>query len=140
MIPNTDSALRMLSQRLMMQLLPDIKSEYNLSDGMLLSMLMMAVADEVATGIDTRMKDIAEMKGLLEQGRGYHDAGNLISAEPDSFSLKDVNQLHDDLTRHLIELHARVETAGTSEASQLVGDIWSYLEACTARHAITSLG
>ncbi|MBQ76146.1 MAG: hypothetical protein CMQ20_14155 [Gammaproteobacteria bacterium] len=140
MIPNTDSALRMLSQRLMTQLLPDLKSEYSQSDGMLLGMLMMAIADEVATGIDTRMKDIADMKALLEQGRDYHDAGLLTVAEPASLSLKDVNQLHDDLTRHLIELHARVEIADSSEASQMLGDIWHYLEASTGRHAIAAMG
>jgi hypothetical protein len=51
MIPHTDGALRMLSQRLMTQLLPDLKSLYSLSDGALIGLLINAIADETAEGI-----------------------------------------------------------------------------------------
>ncbi len=140
MIPNTDDALRMLSQRLMNHLLPDLKSLYCQSDGMLVGMLMNAIADEVATGIDRRMKDIADMKTLLAKGGSYLDAGTAVSSEPLSLSLKDVNQLHDELTRHLIELHIRVEKDGSADATELNSDIWRYLETTAGRHVITAMG
>ncbi len=140
MIPNTDDALRMLSQRLMNQLLPDLKSLYCQSDGMLVGMLMNAIADEVATGIDRRMKDIADMKRLLAKGSSYHDAATAVSCEPLSLSLKDVNQLHDELTRHLIALHIQVEKEGSTGAAELNSDIWRYLETTAGRHVITAMG
>ena len=61
MIPHTDGALRMLSQRLMKQLLPDLKSLYSLSDGALNGLLINAIADETGEGIQRRLDDIAEM-------------------------------------------------------------------------------
>ncbi|MCZ6501533.1 MAG: hypothetical protein O6945_03355 [Gammaproteobacteria bacterium] len=140
MIPNTDDALRMLSQRLMNHLLPDLKSLYCRSDGMLVGMLMNAIADEVATGIDRRMKDIADMKTLLAKGGSYLDAGTVVSSEPLSLSLKDVNQLHDELTGHLIQLHIQVEKEGSADATELNNDIWRYLETTAGRHVITAMG
>ena len=139
MIPNTDNALRMLSQRLMNQLLPDLKSQYCQSDGMLVGLLMMAIADEVATGIDNRMKDVADMKTLLVKGGSYHDADTAVSSGPLSLSLKDVNQLHDELTGHLIQLHIQVEKDGSAEAAELNSDIWRYLETTAGRHVITAM-
>lgn len=140
MIPNTDKALRMLSQRLMDRLLPDLDSLYYQSDGMVMGLLMEAIADEVATGIDRRMKDIADMKKLLLKGSHTHNADAAIGSDPLSLSLKDVNQLHDDLTRHLIELQIKVEQDGSREASELNKDIWRYLETTAGRHLISVMG
>ena len=140
MIPNTDKALRMLSQRLMDRLLPDLDSLYYQSDGMVMGLLMEAIADEVATGIDRRMKDIADMKKLLLKGSHTHNADAAIGSDPLSLSLKDVNQLHDDLTRHLIELQIKVEQDGSREASELNKDIWLYLETTGERHLISVMG
>ena len=124
----------------MNQLLPDLKSVYCQSDGMLVGMLMNAIADEVATGIDRRMKDIADMKRLLAKGSSYHDAATAVSCEPLSLSLKDVNQLHDELTGHLIALHIQVEKVGSADAAELNSDIWRYLETTAGRHVITAMG
>ncbi|MCH8256314.1 MAG: hypothetical protein IIA75_00165 [Proteobacteria bacterium] len=140
MIPNTDKALRMLSQRLMNRLLPDLETQYFQSEGMVMGLLMEAIADEVATGIDRRMKDIADMKKLLLNGRNYHNADPAVDRDPLSLSLNDVNKLHDELTGHLIELHIQVEKDGSGEATEINNDIWRYLEITAGRHLITVMG
>ena len=134
MIPNTDMALRMLAQRLMVQLLPDLGTAYSQSDGMLIGVLMNAIADEAAEGIDRRMKDIEEMQSLME------DAGLPVEfsrAAPESLRLADVNALHDRLTKRLIELHAQAEAE--SDAAQC-DVIWGYLRRHAERHRITAAG
>ena len=140
MIPDTDDSLRLLSQRLMTQLLPDLKSEFNLSDGMLIGLLMNAIADEIAYGIDRRMKDITDMKILLEKGSNFHDSGDATSAEPANLELQSINDLHDNLTRHLIKLQGFVEEQSSEEAIELGKQIWKYLETTAGRHAITAAG
>lgn len=140
MIPNTDDALRMLSERLMTELLPDLKTQYSQADGMLLGMLMNAIADEVAAGIDHRMKDIADMVLLLKQGSAFHRADNVVDQTPKSLKLKDVNLLHDRLTSELIRLHETVESAGTEEADEINREIWRYLGVTAKRYIITAMG
>jgi hypothetical protein len=140
MIPNTDDALRMLCQRLMTQLLPDLKTEYSQADGLLLGLLMNAIADEIGSGINHRMEDIADMAGLLKQGNDFHSTGNLAGQTPASYNLKDVNDLHDQLTRELIKLHETLERISTEEAAELDSEIWRYLETNAGRHTITAMG
>jgi hypothetical protein len=140
MIPNTDDALRMLCQRLMTQLLPDLKTEYSQADGLLLGLLMNAIADEVGSGINHRMEDIADMAELLTQGNAFHSTGDLVGQTPTSFSLKDVNALHDQFTRELIKLHETLESTSTEEAAELDSEIWRYLETNAGRHTITAMG
>ena len=140
MIPNTDDALRMLCQRLMTQLLPDLKTEYSQADGMLLGLLMNAIADEVASGINYRMEDIADMARLLKRGSAFHNTGNLADQTPTSFKLKDVNALHDRFTHELIKLHEIVECTGIEEAAGLDREIWRYLGTTAERHIITAMG
>lgn len=140
MIPNTDDALRMLCQRLMTQLLPDLKTEYSQADGLLLGLLMNAIADEIASGIDHRMEDIADMATLLKQGSAFHNTGYVADQAPASFKLRDVNALHDQFTRELIKLHEVVEQAGTEGAAELDSEIWRYLATTAGRHTITALG
>ena len=140
MIPNTDDALRMLCQRLMTQLLPDLKTEYSQADGMLLGLLMNAIADEIGSGINHRMEDIADMARLLKQGNTFHHTDNLADQTPTSLNLWDVNALHDQFTRELIKLHEIVEQTSTEEAAALDREIWRYLETTAERHTITAMG
>ena len=140
MIPNTDDALRMLCQRLMTQLLPDLKTEYSQADGMLLGLLMNAIADEIASGINHRMEDIADMARLLKQGSAFNNTGNLADQTPASLNLRDVNALHDQFTRELIKLHEIVEHAVTEKAAGLDREIWRYLGTTAGRHTITAMG
>lgn len=148
MIPHPASALTMLSGRLMTQLLPDLKSEYCMSDGMLIGLLMNALADELGSGIDARMQDIKEMQQLFTSAVSVVNADDLpasfeslIDAQPDSLTLDAVNDLHDSLTGVLIELHELVDNdSGNDTHASLNKDIWAYLERQAQRHQITAVG
>lgn len=148
MIPHPASALTMLSGRLMTQLLPDLKSEYCMSDGMLIGLLMNALADELGSGIDTRIQDVKEMQQLFRSAVSVLEAGelpanleSLIDAQPDNLTLDVINDLHDSLTQVLIELHELVDNDADSEACiSLNKDIWAYLERQSQRHQITAVG
>lgn len=136
MIPNTDKALRMLSQRMMMTILPDLKSTYTMSDGMMIGLLVNAIADELSNGIERRLQDIREMQALFGQYREELDDTSRITASPENYSLEAVNSLHDALTRDLIRLHERAEAGNLSE---LNNDIWRYLRTTAERHRITAI-
>ena len=139
MIPHTDDALRMLSQRIMTQLLPDLSSMYSLSDGALVGLLMNAVADELEEGIDRRLNDIKEMQEIFSSARGglSPDEILIVDAEPDSMKLSAVDERHDALTRVLIALHSRSEQ--NVAMTDVNHNIWRYLRRHTERHAITAI-
>ncbi|MCB1647162.1 MAG: hypothetical protein KDI36_17000 [Pseudomonadales bacterium] len=137
MIPHADEALRMLTQRLATTQLPDLKSAYLQSDLMVMTQLLGALSLELGNGIERRLQDIRTMQALLasEQGRALLDDPALLAATPASYSLADVNALHDQLTRALISVHAAAEEAGEPYAD--FGDqIWGYYEEHAARHAL----
>lgn len=136
MIPNTDDALRMLSQRLMTQLLPDLRSTYSLSDGALIGLLMNAIADETAEGINRRMKDIKELQQIFDSAAGLLNDGQKedIANTLESYRLADVNKLHDAYTRVLIDLHSRCES--DENLQTLNNQVWAYLQRHAERHTI----
>ena len=138
MIPHTDDALRMLSQRLMTQLLPDLKSIYSLSDGALIGLLVNAIADETAEGIQRRLDDIAEMKLIFEAGAALltDTDKEVIGFELPSYRLADVDNYHDAFTRILVSLHEKTEVGKKEELNQ---SIWAYLRRHAKRHQITAV-
>lgn len=131
MIPQTDQALRYLAQRLMTQILPDLATSYSASDGMMIALLMNAVADELEAGIDRRFRDIHDMLAVLRAG-GVDPAAE----QPDSLTLTSVNALHDQLTRQLIALHTAAEEAGNETLTRA---IWAYYGDAATRHAVTAV-
>jgi hypothetical protein len=138
MIPHTDGALRMLSQRLMTQLLPDLKSLYCVSDGALIGLLINAIADETGEGIQRRLDDISEMKLIFIAGGALLSSRDkeVVSAELSSYRLTDVNDHHDALTRVLVSLHQKTEDNKTEALNQ---SIWAYLRRHSQRHKITAV-
>ncbi|MBT6585050.1 MAG: hypothetical protein HON77_12160 [Gammaproteobacteria bacterium] len=138
MIPHADGALRMLSQRLMTQLLPDLKSLYSLSDGALIGLLINAIADETAEGIQRRLDDIGEMKIIFAAGEALLSSRDKqdINTELSSYRLADVNDHHDALTRILVSLHQKTED---NDNETLNRAIWAYLRRHSQRHKITAV-
>jgi hypothetical protein len=143
-IPRAPEALRMLSQRMLTQLVPDAKSTYSMSDGMLLGVLLGGLVKELEDGIARRLLDIESMKAVFRIAREALDAGELpedidkvIESRPPSMSMSDVNTGHDAHTRVLIALHDTVDIAAPTEAQQSVNRaIWKYLDEHAQRHAL----
>ncbi len=115
---------------------------------MLIGLLMNALAEELESGIETRLQDIREMQVLfkraLEVFERYEladDMEALTEASPESYTFGAVNALHDRITRKLIELHALVEERSAAEpAMSLNSEIWAYLGRHAERHQITAAG
>jgi len=144
MIPYTDQALRHLSTRLMAQILPDIGSEYSMSDAALVGLLMNAIADEAEEGIQRRLEDISEMREIFVIAADSLTVAELelVGAELRSYRLSDVNQLHDGMTRILIELQTRNENkseAGPEGVKDITNAIWRYLKRHAGRHTIRAI-
>ena len=75
MIPHTDDALRMLSQRLMTQLLPDLKTIYSLSDGSLAG-FQLVFSPKMATK-DYNPRQINKTIHLEKENRQNQNCQNL---------------------------------------------------------------
>lgn len=148
MIPYPSSALSMLSDRLMNHLLGDLQSAYYMSDGMLVGVLMNALAEELESGVEKRIQDIREMQTILaDAGQKLDsdelpaDIDKLSQATPADMTLASVNDLHDSITKALIDLHATVEAqTGEGAAAEVNKEIWGYLQRYTERHQIMMAG
>ncbi|MFT7222283.1 MAG: hypothetical protein ACI8Z1_003908 [Candidatus Azotimanducaceae bacterium] len=148
MIPYTDQSLRHLSTRLMTQILPDIGNEYSMSDTALVGLLINAIADEAEQGIQRRLEDINELREIFVMAAGSLTAAELelASSELKSYRLSDVNELHDGLTRILIELQTRDEknpvagpAAEPGSRIDVTNSIWRYLRRHADRHTIRAI-
>lgn len=142
MIPHAPQALQMLSQRMLTQLVPDAKSNYSMSDGMLLGMLLGGLVSELDQGIERRLEDIRAMKAVFRSAQKSLDADALpkgveeiLALEPGSMTMEDVNSVHDAHTRWLIGLHELVDGAD-GEAGKVNRAIWRYLGQHAVRHAL----
>ena len=136
MIPLPDQSLRNLSQRLMVSLLPEFGSEYAVSDAASLGLLMNALADELAEGIQRRLVDIEEMKVILARCVTLEEERAILAADITSYTMASVNGRHDELTRLLIAWHEKSEVEDLPEVNEAT---WRYLHGHAERHAITAV-
>ena len=144
MIPLAPEALQMLSQRILAQLVPDAKSPYSASDGMLVGVLLGTLVNEMEEGIARRLNDIEAMKTVFRLAGEQlgaealpEDLDALLALAPASMTMKDVNAVHDACTRRLIALHESVDTDEGSGPARIVNDaIWQYLDNHARRHAL----
>ncbi|MCB1692389.1 MAG: hypothetical protein KDI19_06455 [Pseudomonadales bacterium] len=141
MIPLPSNALRLLAQRVLARLVPQAGSAHGTSDGAMTTMLIMTLADELESGVDRRMADIAQMRALfstaLEAGVGEDLVATLSplrDRQPASFRMSDVDALHDEMANALIRLHERAEQAPS--LASLNEAIWQYLHESATRHAL----
>lgn len=137
MIPLTDQSLRNLSQRILVTLLPEFSSEYAMSDAASLALLMNAIADELAEGIQRRLEDIVEMQTILSGCVTTGVERDIVERTLESYTLKAVNERHDELTKLLVIWHEKSESDDALAA--LNADIWHYLRHHANRHAITAI-
>lgn len=142
MIPRAPEALQMLSQRMLTQLVPDAKSNYSMSDGMLLGLLLGGLVNELDQGIERRLEDIRAMKAVFRSAQKSLDPDALpagveaiLALEPESMTMKEVNSVHDAHTRWLIALHDHVD-GEHGEAGKIDLAIWRYLGQHAVRHAL----
>ena len=139
MIPRQAQALRDIAMKLVLSVAPETTTAYAASNTGMIAMLLQCLAPELDRGVETRIRDIEEMKtlfaGALAQNLDPALAAELLSyggREPRSLRLQDLDPLHADGLRALITLHAWAEEAGIGSLDR---GIWAFLERFTDRHA-----
>lgn len=143
MIPYPSNSLGLIASRIGLQLIADLKSEYVMADAGVMAMLLGSMQGEMAEGIERRMTDISAMKSLFTEALKHLDDPLLkqkleaiLPVEVLSLRMEDVNQLHDDCSRLLIDLQTNIEESNTGALVELNEGIWRYLADHADRHAL----
>ena len=134
MIPEPSQTLADLAQRIATHILPELSSEFAQADaGMILSMLL-TLSQDYERAIDARMQDISEMRDLFatlpEQYPDTRRCQDYIDQAPSSLHLPDVNALHGEGLRLLIDVHAWAERHDDSTNAA----VWALLRRHSERH------
>ncbi len=142
MRPEGDQGLRFIAQRLLRDLLPQMRDAFGLADVAMTSALLGAIATEYARAAETRVRDIEDMKSILRDGARVSNpalaaaCATLAETEPESLMIDVLDRAHDALSQQLIALHAVVESSQADARLNL--RIWEYLERHAQRHAFES--
>ncbi len=95
-----------------------------MSDGALVGLLMMAIADEMGEGIERRLQDISQMQRLIvDSGSELVTQESVAASSPENYTPAAVNQLHDALTRLLIRSMRMRKTSWMSGYNNKSGTI-----------------
>lgn len=130
MIPEPGRALSDLAMRLLLTIAPQTANTFAAADSMLVGQLMLTLSQEFERAIATRMQDIDELRELFTHAPPLAARSRFATATPASLHLRDVNHLHDEGMRLLIELHAETELTDPN----LNLRIWEFLRAHSERH------
>lgn len=142
MIPRLSQGLADLAGKLATAIAPDTASSYAMANSGMIAMLLAALSVESERAVATRMADVEELKALFEaSGRdadppGQGDRAAFLAREPASLRLSDVDRLHAEGLRLLIDLHAWAEVHDPALDRQ----IWDFLAAHTERHRLDAPG
>ncbi len=130
MIPAPGRALNDLAMRLLLTIAPQTANTFAAADSMLVGQLMLTLSQEFERAVETRMQDIDELQELFSQAPMDAARDRFAANTPASLHLQDVNALHDEGMRLLIELHTEVELSDP----ELNLPIWQFLRAHSERH------
>ena len=130
MIPAPGRALNDLAMRLLLSIAPQTANTFAAADSMLVGQLMLTLSQEFERAVETRMQDIDELQELFSQAPMDAARDRFAANTPASLHLQDVNALHDEGMRLLIELHTEVELSDPD----LNLRIWLFLRAHSERH------
>jgi GAF domain-containing protein len=143
MIPRLSQGLADLAGKLATAIAPETTSRFAMANTGMISMLLMALAQDAERAVDSRIIDIDEMKDLF--AAAGDEAGSLeerraragfCARQPASLRLGDVDALHADGLTLLIGLHAWAE----QHDDDLDHRIWDFLLNHTERHRLDVTG
>lgn len=137
MIPRASRSLADLAMKLATDIAPSVDNAYGMANAGLMSMLLLALAQEQERAAAQRVADIDDMKTLFRHAEGVHPeapgAGQraaFCEREPKSLWLTDLDRFHAEGLEALIALHAWAENADPA----LDRAIWDFLVRHTERH------
>jgi hypothetical protein len=139
MIPRLSQGLVDLAGKLATAIAPETTSRFAMANTGMISMLLMALAQDAERAVASRLTDIEEMKALFaaadDSAAGPEQAADRAAfclRQPDSLRISDVDALHADGLNLLIGLHAWAET----HHPELNDRIWDFLLRHTERHRL----
>jgi hypothetical protein len=142
-IPRLSQGLADLAGKLATAIAPETSSRFAMASTGMISMLLMALAQDTERAVASRMTDIEELKALFDAAAA--DPHDLQQAEactafrarqPASLRVSDVDALHAEGLRLLIDLHAWAE----QHDGPLDQRIWDFLRRHTERHRLDLTG
>lgn len=143
MIPQAQTALDLLADKIMTGLSPVISNEYAVIDSLLIAGLMKCLAQDFDRAAQVRMDDLSAMQVLFTDSLGVIKQEALRSelqhyigqqSTPD-LSVSALTKAHASASELLIKLHCEVERlCPQPNASDLNQAIWAYLGAHVQRH------
>lgn len=135
MIPRLSQGLADLAGKLATAIAPETSSRFAMANTGMISMLLVALAQDAERAVASRMTDIADMKALFRAApkcAGADARQAFCARTPDSLRLTDVDALHADGLRLMIALHGCAEEADPALDRQ----IWDFLLRHTERHRL----
>lgn len=137
MIPQPARALADLAVKLAQSIAPETRSPYAMANTGLISMLMLAMAQDSDRAAANRVADIEDMKTLFARAeRDHPDApgaaarARFLAASPPGLRISELDPYHAQGMAALIDLHAWAEV----HAPALSLAIWDFLVAHTERN------
>lgn len=135
MIPRPAEGLTDLAGKLATAVAPETSSRFAMANAGMISMLMMALAEQAESGVARRMEDIDDMKTLFRNAPDAPENDGrtaFLDRQPVTLRTSDVDTVHAEGMQQLIELHAWAEDHDPA----LNERIWAFLKRHTERHKI----
>lgn len=137
MIPDPARSLSDLALKLATDLAPAMSTEFDAANAGLMSLLLLALAQEQERAVAVRMADIEEMAALFTEAERQHpeaaaaaERAAWCERRPQSLLLSNVDRFHGQGLELLITLQVFAE----AEDAALDGAIWDFLTRHSERH------
>lgn len=137
MIPQPARSLAALAVKLAQSIAPETSSPYAMANTGLISMLLLAMAQDSDRAAANRAADIEDMKRLFQRAADAHpDApgsaarANFCAGAPAGLKISELDPFHAQGMAALIDLHAWAEI----HAPALSDEIWDFLLTHTERN------
>lgn len=142
MKPDADHLLRMLAGRLLTHIMPEVATEYTQSNIALVSLLMMAAAEDFDRAAARLIEENRQMRRIFVDAttvvsdsnlkQRLEEAAELVDEDFRVSALESGNQPMRSL---LIDLHAHIESLGGEDARKIDDAIWGELAESAKRRS-----
>jgi hypothetical protein len=136
-IPRPSQGLAALAAKLAAAIAPETTSRFAMANTGMISMLMLALAQDAERAVANRMADIDDMKALFAAATGAdreraEARAAFCSRQPNSLRIADLDVLHAEGLTLLIALHAWAE----AHDADLDRRLWDFLLRHTERNRL----
>lgn len=144
MNPEVNEVMGILAGKLVVDVVPHIADEYVQKDVQLMSILLMAMAEEYDRAAEIRFLENEDFKAIFAEAAQHildeplHDRLTQAGApEEASLRVSDLNASNKRLRALLVELHPIVENSSEDWARDLNQKVWKAIRASAERRAFS---